>query len=769
MRAIYYTVFFILVILFAGSCITEPYDDSPDGGEGYLTLRLNNMGLVTRAVVEAGEDNLNENKIQTVDCFFYPEGKTNEAAVFSAIKLDVNQNGTAEIRLKLPVEKKSVLFGSGSTCRAYVIANRPEATAIGAQTDVNSLKGLSIVADGFTTNTDGGVQKSFVMDGSAVVTLAANGRSATGDVPLYRAASKIRLNVSVKDKVVDDSGAEWTSHPEKMFILIQNGVKKANIDVATVPYAVTEADYFSFDDENNPRLLAPVSGGASGLYSHVPFYSYTSTWASSFDSHSPMIKVVIPWQKQGETSFQRCYYKLPVNETGMKLDRNTYYKINLSVGMLGSFVPETAIELNPSYIVLDWGTGEVKAEMQDLRYLTVGYSKLVMDNQNTVNIPYASSHDCEIVNVTVTHPNLTTEISTKETLINNQTNTDGVYYDNSYSGRPYTFALSNNAITFTHELKNRSGDDDKSNFDYTPYDITFTIRHKDNHNYFEQVSITQYPMMYIEAFLNSVYRGQGQYNNQNFGFVMVNGKPGQFLFPDYYYYKYDIYGYRYEASDYTLGTVIGLDGGNKNPNMYVITTTALKGATSYTIGDPRSNEIDNLEFIRITNGSYPPYNVSDWSVNASSLYGGYSRKLTYYYPAEENDRTRDMIAPKFRIASSYGVTKAIVRENAKARCASYQEDGFPAGRWRVPTTAEVRYIIDLSAQKKIPQLFGAETGKYPYWSANGLVYVEGNNVTVDNNPSSEITAHVRCVYDEWYWGNATINDKTIFTWGDRPR
>lgn len=753
MRAIYYTVFFILVILFAGSCITEPYDDSPDGGEGYLTLRLNNMDLVTRAVVEAGEDNLNENKIQTVDCFFYPEGKTNEAAVFSAIKLDVNQNGTAEIRLKLPVEKKSVLFGSGSTCRAYVIANRPEATAIGTQTDVNSLKGLSIVADGFTTNTDGGVQKSFVMDGSAVVTLAANGKSATGDVPLYRAASKIRLNVSVKDKVVDDSGAEWTSHPEKMFILIQNGVKKANIDVATVPYAVTEADYFSFDDENNPRLLTPVSGGASNLYSHVPFYSYTSTWASSFDNHSPMIKVVIPWQKRGETSFQRCYYKLPVNETGMKLDRNTYYKINLSVGMLGSFVPETAIELNPSYIILDWGTGEVKAEMQDLRYLTVGFSKLVMENQNTVSIPYASSHDCEIVNVTVTHPNLTTEISTTETLINNQTNTDGIYYDNNYS-RPYTFALSKNSITFTHNLKNRSGDDDQSNFDYTPYGITFTIRHKDNHSYSEQVSITQYPMMYIEAFLNSDYTNGGGVNDYK-GFVMINN--GQYLYPTYSSY-----------SDYTLGSANGLVGGNQNPNMYVITTTALQGTTSYTIGDPRGNTINNLS-IRLSS-YYNYYTTSDWSVQATSLYNGY-RKLNYYYPTEGNDRTLNMIAPKFRIASSYGVTAPMVKENAAARCASYQEDGFPAGRWRVPTTAEVRYIIDLSAQGKIPRLFGGADiySSTPYWSANGLVSVAGNNVTVDNNPWSTTTAYVRCVYDEWYWGSETIINKTTFTWGDRPR
>ncbi|MBR6433579.1 MAG: hypothetical protein IKS70_04130 [Bacteroides sp.] len=145
--------------------------------------------------------------------------------------------------------------------------------------------------------------------------------------------------------------------------------------------------------------------------------------------------------------------------------------------------------------------------------------------------------------------------------------------------------------------------------------------------------------------------------------------------------------------------------------------------------------------------------------------------MNYYYPTEGNDRTLNMIAPKFRIASSYGVTAPMVKENAAARCASYQEDGFPAGRWRVPTTAEVRYIIDLSAQGKIPRLFGGADiySSTPYWSANGLVSVAGNNVTVDNNPWSTTTAYVRCVYDEWYWGSETIINKTTFTWGDRPR
>ena len=42
--------------------------------------------------------------------------------------------------------------------------------------------------------------------------------------------------------------------------------------------------------------------------------------------------------------------------------------------------------------------------------------------------------------------------------------------------------------------------------------------------------------------------------------------------------------------------------------------------------------------------------------------------------------------------------------DAEKRCAAYQEDGYPAGRWRVPTKAEVKYIIQLSGWGVIPVL-----------------------------------------------------------------
>ena len=121
-----------------------------------------------------------------------------------------------------------------------------------------------------------------------------------------------------------------------------------------------------------------------------------------------------------------------------------------------------------------------------------------------------------------------------------------------------------------------------------------------------------------------------------------------------------------------------------------------------------------------------------------------------------------MLSPQFMIASSYGVTNPVSKNDARRRCASYQEDGYPAGRWRLPTQAEIEYIVSLSAWDIIPTLFGSEDGtETTYWSANGAVKVKGNSVssgTMTEGP-------VRCVYDTWYWTDKCT--KTQFTWGDK--
>ena len=148
------------------------------------------------------------------------------------------------------------------------------------------------------------------------------------------------------------------------------------------------------------------------------------------------------------------------------------------------------------------------------------------------------------------------------------------------------------------------------------------------------------------------------------------------------------------------------------------------------------------------------------------------RNLTYYYPSVQEsisdiNTNGSVVAPAFKIASSWGVVdgNGITFDAAKQRCASYQENGYPAGRWRVPTEGEIEYIISLSNADKIPDLFNGD-----YFASTGRYY--DNGYQSSNRPGfySDNGSHsVRCVYDVWYWGDEKIENPDRFTWGDEPR
>jgi hypothetical protein len=108
------------------------------------------------------------------------------------------------------------------------------------------------------------------------------------------------------------------------------------------------------------------------------------------------------------------------------------------------------------------------------------------------------------------------------------------------------------------------------------------------------------------------------------------------------------------------------------------------------------------------------------------------------------------------------------------RCASFQEHGFPAGRWRLPTYAEIRFIISLQQKQVIQDIFYG--GNYYYSSTHQVRNQSTIEVREIDFASTSFVGSVRCVYDEWYWGSereALTGTKYAggygFTWGDRPR
>ena len=263
-----------------------------------------------------------------------------------------------------------------------------------------------------------------------------------------------------------------------------------------------------------------------------------------------------------------------------------------------------------------------------------------------------------------------------------------------------------------------------------------------------------------------------------------------------------------EKLEWLQWRTVNFTGGNRN--FYTIHVTVLEKGSKFVIGDPRTRTPDNLnnglESCSTANQNIPYfywYNQDDpwyyWDWNNYSDTGSYvrdtedgnftiefkkarvindkggePRKLTYYYPAENTPATQRMLAPALRVSSRFGGVEfydGITWRSAQFKCATYQEDGFPAGRWRLPTEAEVDFIGTLTQKGDFVPLFGKKGSNASYyWSANGAV--KPNEVFDDANPNVPY-ALARCVYDAWYWDplddRLPEGERDTYYFGDLPR
>lgn len=476
-------------------------------------------------------------------------------------------------------------------------------------------------------------------------------------------------------------------------------------------------------------------------------------------------------------SDKEFFYKILIPADNLQLNQNNWYKIKVDVGVLGSMSDDLSTLLAGQYYVVDWSDRSEHGGgvLVQPRYLDIANDTYIIYGGDDITIPVLSSHKIKaaVTGVTFKDYSQKTEASMAKSRLQDlpRYNTGGPTY-------PYRPAMTiaddgHSYATFTHTLISdpyASGVSSSNKPDIAEYTFTIWIYHDDLYTatptvegpYAKKITIIQRPPLMIENKWNSGGRN-------DYGYVLVNGSNAT----------------RANGGPYGGVRHIFLDGtgnDNANPNMYVISTTVVP--TGVVIADPRGAE-SNL-------GS----NYSNWTANGIRLYGS-GNKLAHYYPADKN--SVDKIAPVFRVASSYGVVQPsnnsyLDLDNAKKRCATYQEDGFPAGRWRIPTKAEIEFMITLSNLNVIPSLFTA-TGYtyynyyYPnyyqggYWTADGGVIYPWTNEDVGYLNADDFYTHshyptnnreyamptngVRCVYDEWYWGSDQLQNKNQFTWGDK--
>lgn len=763
----------------------ETRGTTPDNGVGEGV----NDDDATGALVQ-----LNENRIKDIEIFLYPQGKEGEDAVF-AYRQPVAR-AVADItqvsKITVSASQLGLLFPDGAEeCSAYVVANyttgKTDADANGKfpGTSVAKLKALEHTAEFETTYgvdvsewgdltledefdnklTSVKPQSTFVMD-SDIATVKKDGNNIVNkdNKPIYltRAASKITFRATIAESIEVD-GDVWVSQLEKVTVSFHNCVttgavdngsddgdfnmpKTPNYEVANGVQMAPLADYgaeapgVGEEDFSEDDVVVGVSEWST--VDHLtPFYTYSAKWNEGADNES-YLELVVPWvvldENDKPTRYAEYTYFVPVNMNDFKIVRNKHYRINLRVGVLGDL--DDLSEATYSYEVLDWVGNDINVNLSRPKYLVVEKDYVEMNNQEKSVVGFAASDTVESAIVTVVKPIVTTEVPSYP----EYTTADGW---NALNNNDFIITTDNEnkTITLEHKLDN---DRDSNYYDYVPYEIYVEVTMKvGDTTYKEEIKFVQYPAFYIIADTNDdyYYNAAGKTDtdkNTYYGGVYVNGNR----------YDHDSDYSEYGGANY-LGAAT-----NKNPNMYVINVSALDSDSGFVIGDPRKSVVDNID-----DGDYCP---------SSAMYRtGDDNTLTYYYPTDDSASTKNMIAPKFRIASSYGVTSSGSYDDRRRRCATYQEDGFPAGRWRMPTHAEIDYIVKLSCRGLIPQLFNYAEDSIAgdYWCAHGYVlpHNAANGGYAQLVESKSGSHAVRCVYDEWYWSDNC--DKTTFTWGDKAR
>ena len=750
MKRIIYCILCCAAFFAVASCNSGIIPEGNSIKSGDITLSVSSSAPGSRAVTGdiSGVASLNENKIKTIHYFFYPKnvGENNtdrQPAHYGKKENLTNVQNDYSWTVNVTDDKlKTILFPLPyNRCDVYVVVNMPQNISKAIDDNPDFDKSLSnlrnqVLQANFTT-TD--LQDSFVMEGLGVAEIIDRKQllAASGEIYVERVAAKIAVKVRVEEQFTttdgetSTNGMVWESMPADMTIELVNGVSTAVL--GATPSPVTDDNKFT----TVPRGVT----ANEGVWSCDPFYSYPSSWEVG-EENEPYLRITLPCKTEYEKNVngepvpyvetQKCIYKIILG--GETLTRNTWYDLDIKLGILGGFENEKEVELpleDTHYFVADWSTGvNADSEIQGARYLIVEQDRYELYTQDEIRIPFTSSHLCEIVDMS------SDRNKNKATVI--YPDYSGTTPDDDREidwGSDWYLAIENNEIVLRRQLRNDISAG-KGNFDYAAYTFMFTIRHSDtdeNGNlygdiYYKDMTIVQYPAMVIEAQTNRELQGSGGY-----GGTYVNASQDN-----------SPYGGLYRLNN---------SPGSKNPNMYVIKASVLPSSSNLIIGDPRSFESTDL-------------NNNAWAT-APCVEGG-TRKLQNYYPTLTTSDVKYMVAPKFRTASAHGVCNGeLTYTNAEYRCASYQEDGYPAGRWRIPTLGEVQFMVTLSNETVIPELYST----IAYWYAGGIVQNNGGSLTITEGMTGN--ARVRCVYDEWYWENTEYHrlpgENIAFTWGDAER
>lgn len=569
-------------------------------------------------------------------------------------------------------------------------------------------------------------------------------------VNLQRVAVKISFTLVISPTLEDANGSLWKpiTGSSNFATYMVNTVNHATVagepvdaDTNAKTGYTQSTGMGTYQTSYATKHVKVATDGDTGLEWEVdPFYSYPVSYTLD-SNNAPYFKLQLPWENVDEDGnligmgatlyYYKAYLRDNEGKAITKLERNKHYIVTLNVNELGG-TQEDYVELDTFYYVADW---QAPSAMYDgyyaPRFLDVPQDEYYIYGDNSLTVAITSSH---VVSARITSVS--------------QKNLDG---SNKMTRVPASASVTpDGRLSFKLEY-DLDTDMPGENMDITPITWTVRVAHSDDSNFYEDVTIYQYPSIYGEQ-RRTGYADTARpsdYNNTTDAlYTFLNGVA--------FHWNTDTGDCVMANNGVNIGSITGGSPESRDKLILTVTTlSSLSGVTAYTddgtavkfsdlaIGDPRSK----IAFPITRQGR-------TWSRTDLGEAPNYIDNYLVADPAKNN-----VIAPRFMFPAGHlGSNRANDDVNtggswraAAEHCAAYQEGGYPAGRWRLPTEAEVAFCRQLQQYSYIEGLF-FDTN--PYWTASGTYFQNGAVHTPNNNTR----ASVRCVYDLWYWGEEPYNN-----------
>ena len=707
----------LAVALLAGnaSCIKDFSDEMPaPQAKGFaVSFGTGLQGFTTRVAVEEAEG-LREDYVDHVDVFIF-DGTTGQIVAdgdggtcywhVGAQQMEAGQTQTGTL---LDGDWKDAPL-SGTDYDVYVVANLHEGEPVLA--NVQSLADLQTVIE-----TDADIYKAergqydnntyadklFTMTGKVE---NFNPQSVQEDeyvlpVTLTRVAAKIEISVALTEEFLQEFRPQSFTQQLKNY-------------ASTALLLEGHDDTHAYEPLSSPGYAPALVQNPQAGTATLVLYTYPTEWTADILRETYVI-LNIPGTRQNPTEGEQPnvrsnFYKIPLRAVAdaKQLERNHIYRVQASVNMMGTYTPDTPVELKTvKYEVAEWVDEDVTITGENPEYLILSEDTIIMKNVDNSSLQeftsssyLAPSGDNEDYAIELlrdaTHTFTYNKFGQPQALSNsllNQIQNSIQFQANSLSG----------TITINSPVPTNNG------VRYMTFRVTNS---QGSEAYF---LVKQYPLEYITS-TEGVrgYRQDGQYSTSIYRALKASNQKWDGT--------YTIYYTNHNGTS-NVGSVDGLN----NARMYHIMITSTGGIleeggygeddTYYTLANPLVDE------------------------------DGYT------IPTEENT---NLVAPSFMIASQLGASFPMSYANARRHCNQYREvtkvvqpDGTTRevtySGWRLPTLAELKIINKFQGEddSAMDIVLSGTTYWYAYEATRGWHYTYNphNGETTINSEGN-----IRCV------------------------